>query len=398
MWIMFSREFVLWGIKTIEWSMRKVCSSLNLFLVSVNKIYLSKNHNSDQRGSALIAVIAISVISMIIGVSLYKITGYTTKQSGVRKNVSCALNLADAGKEDLYSAYRRDELNLVANRWEDIFTEKELNKGKYSVDCSTNTQMDTIWVKSKGECFQEIRRIRVVAKVDCPFPLPRPGVLAAITARGSVELSGTIDVDGRDWDSTGARVLGGGVFGISTESYVTGFSNSNSKIGGHGIDLTRGKNCPENIKSQLYQERATADTALQSVEKFLGVAPGFLQDYYVTSLSAPFNGIYHIESDLRLNSNSDCSGILIVHNATGNATLSMNGNMKFTGLIIADRLDKINGGAEVVGAVVVLSPFGQTVDGGGTSGVKYSSQVLRNLDDYCDNLALKLTELEWREE
>jgi hypothetical protein len=73
-------------------------------------------------------------------------------------------------------------------------------------------------------------------------------------------------------------------------------------------------------------------------------------------------------------------GLLIVHNSNNNATLGNFNSGTFKGLIIADRIDKINGNAQIFGGIIAFGPMAavELDDLTGTPNVKYSKQCLNN--------------------
>jgi len=60
-------------------------------------------------------------------------------------------------------------------------------------------------------------------------------------------------------------------------------------------------------------------------------------------------------------------------------------------------MSKINGKANILGAVVTLEESGESTSGNGTAKIYYSSYVMNNLSDYCQNVKKKVAELSWKE-
>jgi hypothetical protein len=91
------------------------------------------------------------------------------------------------------------------------------------------------------------------------------------------------------------------------------------------------------------------------------------------------------------------SGILIVHNSTKTANLHLNGGT-FKGILIVDEMDKLNGNADVIGAVVALSDYACAGKfGNGNSRVLFSSYVINNLGKFCSEMDKSVRELSWVE-
>ena len=69
--------------------------------------------------------------------------------------------------------------------------------------------------------------------------------------------------------------------------------------------------------------------------------------------------------------------ILVVHNAASNAIMK-NVHGSFKGLLLADKIEHVNAGTEILGMIQAWGQFGN-VFGNGTSTIKFSSEVLANL-------------------
>ncbi len=96
----------------------------------------------------------------------------------------------------------------------------------------------------------------------------------------------------------------------------------------------------------------------------------------------PFHGILYVDGDYAMPPDGS-TGILIVHHRDGSghdvATLGNFNGGTFKGLIIADKINKINGNTEIIGAIF---GFGNAADGvtvddvTGTPNIKYSKCAL----------------------
>ena len=193
---------------------------------------------------------------------------------------------------------------------------------------------------------------------------------AAVAISGVASTNGAVIVDGREHDANGNLIAGQpGKFGVST-STPTFNQGGNSKVGGNGIPPAN----PANPATYELNAPPLPDTP----EKVLGVSAGALDQYKTgTPPSSAFNGIVYLTTSWIGVNLDGSSGILICHNAAGDAVLqNLHGNFK--GLIVTDDIVHINGDAEIIGAVFGLKTGGVTL-GNGSGEVKFSSEVLANL-------------------
>jgi len=69
--------------------------------------------------------------------------------------------------------------------------------------------------------------------------------------------------------------------------------------------------------------------------------------------------------------------VLVVHNAASNAIMK-NVHGDFKGMILADKIEHINAGSNILGMIQAWGQFGN-VFGNGNSTIRFSSEVLANL-------------------
>ncbi|KMQ50106.1 hypothetical protein CHISP_2966 [Chitinispirillum alkaliphilum] len=347
------------------------------------------------KGGALVAVVMVGFILNVAIAVVYFSVNSSIKRSGTRRVETTALNLAEAGKEHLYSLIRSDEISLVANSRIEVFTEVPFGDGSYNVSCSANTSTDSVWVTALGHLQNDAKAIHTVASLEPHIQFPFPNVRGAVTARSNINVRGNITIDGRDHDANG-NLVGEGLYGVSTCGVMT--TDGNPHVGGAGHEPYRANHISDDIRSEIVEEGAPVSEIFDSPEAFLGVPAGSLDQYRVSEYTTPFRGIYYISDDfvgpLHF---EDSYGILIVHNSSKTAELQINtGN--FTGIIITDRMARIAGEAEVLGAVVTLTDGEVSTFGTGTALIRYSSEVLANLNNYLDNLRRSVNEVSWRED
>lgn len=344
----------------------------------------------------MIFVVSLGIILNIVFVTVYMTISSTQRKSGVKRLNTNSILLAEAGKEKLYAAVRKNDITLIANQRKQIYTNYGLGTGTINVSCSTNASVDTVWVESWGKDQTSETGIGVVASIASDVAIAAPPVKAAVTSRPAVELKGTIRIDGRDHDSSG--VLNGlpGVFGVSTCATLS--IGGSADVAGKGNSPVDKKGSASDI-AKIAEQGVTVSTNLASPEAFLGVAAGSLNKYKVSAgdLTTPFHGIRYIESSAGPLDLDNSSGILIVHTAIKSANLHLNGGT-FKGIIIVDEMDKLNGNADVIGAVVAISDYaGAGKFGNGNSTVKYSAYVLNNLGKFITDGNNSIKELSWRE-
>ena len=227
----------------------------------------------------------------------------------------------------------------------------------------------------------------VVVLVSLSPPAIPPGVHGGATANTTVDTKGNMYIDGRDHDLNGNLIIGGqGSMGISTtQSYSQG---GNSKAGGTvgGVDYAPSKPASSAIveENATYTFPATPDDAL-------GYAAGTLKamaqsgtngGQYVTNpsnLTFPLSGVTYVElasgSTWQSINLGASSGVLVVHNSAGNAKIKNINHGTFTGLVIADDIEKIH--TTIIGAAIAMTttPAGDCI-GNGSGQILYSRAAL----------------------
>jgi hypothetical protein len=216
----------------------------------------------------------------------------------------------------------------------------------------------------------------VKAKVD----KTPPGVKGSITINDNVEFEGSITIDGRDhvyntttrqWEASGE-----GTFGVSSSGTVN--QEGTSLIGGNGIVPTTSPQSAPAIRQNAGS--IYANPAKPTPEEALGVTRGSLDQYKTATRPRPGDsGIFYLESSwdgAQLGTEANpITGILIVHNADGNASLK-NAHGYFRGLIIADEIS-LTGNLQVVGGVVAHKTAGGDSGGGaGNAEILYSKDII----------------------
>ncbi|MBE2280308.1 MAG: hypothetical protein IAE91_07950 [Ignavibacteriaceae bacterium] len=223
------------------------------------------------------------------------------------------------------------------------------------------------------------------------------GIKGAITANNNVTTLGALEIDGRNWNMAGTSVTSGtGTLGIWTSGSL--LQSGSSKIGGSngGTDYTPMNPANSNAIGTAQAYPGGYPTSPDSIlgGPTAGFPEGTLKAYamsgaggsqYVTDpdkLKTPLSGVTYLElpngSDWQAGGGIDLTGtgILIVHNKWNNAVISNMNKGTFSGILIADDIDKIHN--NVIGAVITLSPnppSGNTI-GNGNGVIKFSTEAI----------------------
>jgi hypothetical protein len=329
--------------------------------------YLKSQSSCD--GGSLVAVLIIAVISMMLIQSLAFSTRSALKSSARHVSKVSVLNIAEAGKERVIARIRERTLTFSANQNVAVYSNEAFGSGHYTVTCSTSLALDTVTIFSVGTQGIDTLKLKVVAYVQ-PDGNPNGWIKAAVTARTDVSTLGNFEIDGRNYrdnNSNYGALDTGGVWGVAAGGTVT--AGGSSAIGGN---IT----APQKpaLSGVTVNEFIDTSSYPQTPEEVLGLSPGALDAYKVSSCPAQVSGITYCETADNFVTGS---GILIVHNSSGTASFG-NYHGHFKGLIIVDEVKHINGGgASVLGAVFLLGrTVGGNCFGNGNSKVHYSSKVL----------------------
>jgi hypothetical protein len=353
------------------------------------KIRLIQNNH----GSTLIVVIIMAIILNIAFAAYFFSTKHTTKVAGTKRVKTSTFNIAEAGKENIYSQVSWRKYAPKIDTVETVFSSYPFQSGAYTVTCRTNASRDTLWVTSKGVENNQTTTIQTVSYLSPDFLFNFPPVIGAVTSRSKITIKGNIEIDGNNFDTSGVFV-DAGIFGISTCDSM--FLSGSATVGGNSQPPVNDKNLAS-VRTTVAKEFAAIDGRYASPEAFLGLPPGSLDNYKVASLPTPFRGLYYLEGPFVGPVHFENSyGILIVHNAYKDAELQIN-NGTFCGLIITDRMAKISGNAIILGGVVTLCEGEVSTFGTGTAKIKYSKMALQSLNAFCNNIRKKVQEVSWKE-
>jgi hypothetical protein len=174
-----------------------------------------KEKIGSNRGSSLIFVVSLAIILNIVFITVYLTVSKTQKATGSKRLKTSSITIAEAGKEKLYAQLIDKSYTPLKNQRQTVYTDIALGAGSFSVSCSANVTLDTVWIESWGKDNKSETGIAIVAAITPRVDVRGMPVRGAVTARTNVQVLGNITIDGRDHDTNGV-VVGPGLFGVST--------------------------------------------------------------------------------------------------------------------------------------------------------------------------------------
>ncbi|HET6362453.1 MAG TPA: prepilin-type N-terminal cleavage/methylation domain-containing protein [Gemmatimonadota bacterium] len=373
---------------------------------------------SDRRGFALIAVLVAMVVLGLIGGAALNLTAGDQKVTRLFADANQADAAAAAGLEHAIAIFQTDGAFPV---------DSTINGYSYHVtktedlfDYDGDSVADTVYLASDGTyneagvgyivyvlestatkgVFKAVQRIRVSKRtLDIEAP-------AALTSNASATLQGNITIDGRNHTVNGTLDSDNGNTGACDENKpAVTMTDSSNLVDANGSVTLDG----HSDYASGDPEYTNTDEGIVYVtpEDVLGLEPGDLdsaaQDAATYVAPDTLSGLVYVNGDYGSGAAGgnivNGTGILIVHNPLYNprehdpadplydaakvsdaryapANLGNINGGTFHGLIIADRIDKINGNIDVIGSVVSLSEIDVTIVGAGTARVLYSCSAL----------------------
>ena len=344
-----------------------------------NFSFLIKNRRAqnDQRenGYILMSLLFIGAVIFCMAMSTILVMQQSLKSAGKQRTHASAFNIAEAGKEHVLAMLRNNPnmLDSFGASYQYVLKDFTFSTGKYSVQCKTNTTKDTLTLNSLGRsdsqaCTIEAAYIRFSAWNN---------MKAVVNSRYAVQLLGNIVIDGRDWDSTNSTIIGNGVLGIYTFDTVD--AGASSSIGGPALEPPTPKGTAAG-SIQTFQDTASLASTPEAV---LGLNPGDLNAYKAPPPGGTFytgnNNIVFWDSCTLATISLSGDGIIICHNANYTGTLT-NVHGAFRGIIIADKINKVNANTQFLGVIFTLSKTGSSnIFGNGTPKLRYSSQIIKKM-------------------
>lgn len=392
---------------------------------------------SDRRGFALIAVLVVMVVLGFIGSAAVTLTAGDQKVIRLFSDANQADAAAAAGLEHGVARFQAGGAAAVP-------ITASINGYTYVVSISADTfdfdsngVADTVYLDSNGTLsetkvgnrvwvisssatkgsFKAVQRIRVAPRtLNIQVP-------SALTTNSSARLTGNITIDGRNHSPNGTLQSDNGNTGACHENKpAVTVTDSSKYIDPDGsVALNGHSNYASNTPRYTTKDESIVYV---SPEDVLGLEPGDLdaviRDAATYVAPATISGLVYVNGDYGAGAAGgntvNGSGILIVHNPLynprehdpadpfydsakasnpevyGPANLGNINGGTFRGLIIADKIDRINGNIDIIGAVVSLTEIDITLVGNGTATIKYSCSAL---DQAGNSTALPPTRLSW---
>lgn len=325
--------------------------------------------------------------------------------------------------ENLFDYYERAEARLVANSlanmalatlsdsiyWRTGFTNVSLEEGSGGAvieDNATDTTLAfyEVRVRSFGASGSAHDTVEVIAIV----PWEPSDIGGAITANSNVKTLGRLTIDARNHTLAGSFIANASGTKAVTTSGSRIIQGGNTYYGGSAAGADYAPSKPAN--PVIVQDGVAAVS--NSPDAILGHSPGTLKamamsgangSQYATDasdLTLPLSGVTYLElpGGEKWNGISfgNSSGILVVHNATNDALIKNMNSGTFTGVIIADDVEKIH--CTIIGAIISLTstPAGNTV-GNGSGQVLYSTDAIHLATSASAGGDGGVTVLEWYE-
>lgn len=227
-----------------------------------------------------------------------------------------------------------------------------------------------------------------------PSSATTTAIQGSIASNSPIETKGNMVVDGRNHDMNGSLVANTGTYGIWTTSTLS--QSGSSKIGGTKGSTDYAPSKPANSNTVKTSASFPSGSFPNSPDKvFGGSSAGFPEgtiknfaisgangSQYVTDpadLTTPLTGITYVElpsGGTWQSMSISGTGVLIVHNAAGNAIIKNLNSGTFKGIVIAD--DIIHVHTNIYGAVVGLSPSPSDGNclGSGNGSILYSKDAV----------------------
>lgn len=238
---------------------------------------------------------------------------------------------------------------------------------------------------------------------------------AAFSANSGIMLRGNITVSGLNHNMSGQAVNPGDTANTgacSENKAAIRMSDADETVDKQGSVTLEG-NAAFAAASPAYVEY-NGETVWHTPEQVLGLPDGALEDYkqsgdqYNANVPDTLSGIIYVTDDFGSSGagsgNIQGTGVLIVHNPLYNprehdpedpmynasrasdplyqpANLGNVNGGTFKGLIIADKVDKINGSVQIYGSVVSLTEIDVNIVGAGTADVRYSCTAIQTVSN-----------------
>jgi len=364
----------------------------------------------DEGGIVLFTTLTFIIVLSILAAAILSLASNEGAVAVIFRNRIQAFYLAEAGAEFARRALSLNQdldANSVADQTQ-VFTNNQV------VNWNSSSQLSSLIPSATGRVTvarhtgdptlavitstaalpRAAKTIEIIVRKVSSLP---PGVRGAATANGPVGTNGSITIDGRDHDINGSLIAQNGTSGVFTASTYS--QGGSSKVGGTDTGGTDHAPAKPGDPSVIQTNASWDDPSTPEVEtmpttpdQVMGYPEGTLKtmaqsgvngSQYVTDPAAlhfPLSGVTYVElppgAQWIAIDFGDSSGILVVHNSSGNAVIKNLNAGTFKGLLIADDIVHIH--TTIIGAVVSLTtgPSSGNVIGNGSGQVLFSRKAL----------------------
>lgn len=169
----------------------------------------------NESGGAFLAVLILTVIMSIVITSVMVSSRVSTKRSGERREGVSLISIAEAGKEDGIAKIKSGSVTPSAGVAIGVAANGNFGGGSYTVRCSANVALDTLWLTSRAKYVDQSKGIEVIYKVTSST-ISSAAFNNGISAGGGISWSGSGAVI-----ASSASIFCNGFFNMTGSSDIT---------------------------------------------------------------------------------------------------------------------------------------------------------------------------------
>ncbi|MBD3346306.1 MAG: hypothetical protein GF401_14725 [Chitinivibrionales bacterium] len=159
---------------------------------------------TDSDGGVLLVVIIIAVIGTFASMATLQFTSANISASKNKRTGSSLMNIAESGKEYAFAKLRSSEIEPGAGTEIEIATDMAFGGGAFTVTCSSNVAVDSLWIVSVATLNKKSKAIEVTALYSrSVLNIDFSTIRGAVTAKGDITTKGNIIIDGQDYNEAG---------------------------------------------------------------------------------------------------------------------------------------------------------------------------------------------------
>jgi hypothetical protein len=291
----------------------------------------------NEKGHTMVAILTVMVVLSIMMVGFCFSVTNTLKRSGVQKNTTSALNIAEAGEEAAIAQFRSKAITPVAGRTATLFDNTAFAGGTYTVQYAVDAAADTVRITSNG-VFGSARRAIQTTYIAAGCVAPTDAAYDyGIVAGGAIGWSGS-----GTCNTGSANIWCGGQFSMSGSSdFICQALSSSVKISMSGSGNING-----NVKAPQFSHSGSGTiTGTQTTGSVASISIPVidLTPYYNMALSN--NQVYSNKSISGSTTTTVPGGVMWV-----NGTFTCSGSGDFNGTIIATGNVSISGSGDFTAA------------------------------------------------